>query len=203
MDKEIIAVDIDDVLALFAQGFAKFSNRRWGGSHRAEDYTEAWADFWNVSLEEAVKRSDEYHESSVISEFAHVVEAVPVLEELAKTYTLIVVTSRRKVLKPMTDAWIDTYFPGIFSAVHFAGIWDNHEQSIERRLKQSKADLCKELGASYLIDDQLKHCLGAIVAGITPLLFGNNLSHYTQPIPDAIIRVQDWEAVGEYFRAKG
>jgi len=203
MPKSIIAIDIDDVLSASAQGFTDFSNERWGNTHRVEDYTEAWAEFWKVPLEEALKRSDEYHESGIVSEFAHFSEAVPVLGRLANKYTLVVVTSRQRELESLTNTWIEKHFPGIFESIHYAGIGDNKDHSIEERLRHTKAAVCKKLGAHYLIDDQLKHCIGVLEEGIIPLLFGSSLPDASQPIPAGIVRVQDWQAVEEYFNAQG
>jgi len=207
MAKQVIAVDIDDVLSATAEGFTRYSNEQWGNTHKAENYSEAWADFWNVSIDEAMKRSDIYHASGVIGEFEHYAEALPVLRGLAKKYTLVVITSRKKAIKELTDAWLERHFPGVFSAVHYAGIWDikeGEERAIERRLSQTKTELARELGASYLIDDQLKHCAGAADAGIAALLFGGR--HRTvdrSVLPAGITFVQDWQAVEEYFSAKG
>lgn len=203
MERQIIGVDIDDVLSASAEGFTKYSNERWGGQYKAEDYTEAWADFWGVSIEEAMKRSDEYHSSTVPAEYDPFLEAVPVLSELHKKYKTVVITSRQKVFKELTNAWIDRHFYGVFDEVHYAGIWDDDSTSIERRLSATKAGLAKQLGVDYLIDDQLKHCIGAAEVGIGALLFGNHPAILDSSLPEGIVKIQDWDAVAEYFRAKG
>jgi 5'(3')-deoxyribonucleotidase len=205
MKRKVIAVDIDDVLSLTAEGFAAFSDERWGGKHKSEDYTEAWAEFWNVSIEEALKRSDEYHDSGVIATFNHHGTSVGVLRRLSKKYDIVVITSRRKTLKDLTDTWLATHYPGIFSEVHYAGIWDHdgEARSIEHRLNQTKTELAQQIGADYLIDDQPKHCVSAAAVGIQALLFGRHKSLDMLELPAGVIRVADWIAVEEYFDAKG
>jgi len=205
MSEQAIAVDIDDVLSATAEGFTAFSNERWGGKHLAEDYTEAWAEFWGISIEEALKRSDEYHNSNVISTFSHYKESVPVLRKLAEKYKLVVITSRKRMLKELTDTWLEQHYSGIFSEVHYAGIWDadGEVRSTEHRLNQTKAELARELGAEYLIDDQPKHCLSAAAIGIKALLFGRHKVLNNLALPENVIRVADWHAVEEYFDAQG
>jgi uncharacterized HAD superfamily protein len=122
--RQIIGVDIDDVLSATAEGFTTYSNERWGNKRKVEQYTEAWVEFWGVSTGEAIKRSDEYHSSDVISQFSYYEQAAPVLRELSKKYKIVVITSRRKMLKTLTDAWLEKYFPTLFEEVHYAGIWD-------------------------------------------------------------------------------
>jgi uncharacterized HAD superfamily protein len=204
MTRQIIGVDIDDVLSATAEGFTTYSNRRWGNKHKAEQYTEAWAEFWGVSTEEAIKRSDEYHSSGALSRFSYYEQAVPVLRELSKKYKIVVITSRRKTLKTLTDAWLEEHFSGLFEEVHYAGIWDtdDNNHSIEYRLKQTKADVAQQLGVTYLIDDQLKHCVGAADVGIKALLFGNHPATRMAQLPDGVVRAEDWHKVREYFHAQ-
>lgn len=197
--RKTIAVDVDDVLSASAEGFAEYSNLRWGAGVKPEDYTEEWAVFWNVPLKEAVKRSVEFHQSDTVSRYRHFDGALPILRNLRDRYNLIVVTSRQSVLKSHTDVWLEEHFPGIFSDTHYAGIWDSGQQ-VAHMLKRTKAELCRELGADYLIDDQLKHCVAAHEVGIVALLFGDYSWNKEVPTaPGGIIRVPSWQAVGEYF----
>ena len=85
MKRRKIGFDADDVLFRSAEGFAAYSNERWGLSLKSEDYTENWAEFWGVSLEEGIRRADEVHASGVFGTYQHFTEAAPVLAELAKS----------------------------------------------------------------------------------------------------------------------
>src|SRR5687767_8043156 len=148
--QKTIAIDIDDVLARNAEGFAAYSNERWGTGMLPEHYTEEWAVAWKVPPEEALNRADELHTSGAIGRYAHFEDAVHTLKHLHSRFDLIVVTSRRSILKPETDRWLEKHFPGIFSGVRFAGIWDT-THDVQHKLNQTKAELCRELGAHYLI----------------------------------------------------
>lgn len=151
---------------------------------------------WQVDLAEERKRSDEWHSSG------HIVHKLPkeygleVLKQLAKSYRLIIATSRRKIIQEDTKLWLEKHYKGIFSEVHFSGIWD-------ARMPQShtvtKAQLCTEIGADFLIDDQVKHCIGASEIGITALLFGDYNWNRNAQMPPGVVRVKDWLAVKEYF----
>ncbi|HLA48993.1 MAG TPA: hypothetical protein VJY84_00415, partial [Candidatus Saccharimonadales bacterium] len=65
-----------------------------------------------------------------------------------------------------------------------------------------KAEVCREIGADYLVDDQPKHCLAAADAGITALLFGDYKWTRVNNLPKNVIKVRNWPAVLEYFNAK-
>ena len=196
--RKTIGIDLDDVLSKSVEGFAEFSNRRWGGNHNVDDYTEEWEVFWDVPLEEAVRRSVEFHQSGATSEYVPIDQARTVLEHLALNYDLLVITSRRIVLKPETDVWLETHFPGLFRGIHHAGMWDT-DHDFAHKLKQTKAEIARELGVDYLIDDQPKHCIAAADAGITGLLFGEYAWSKAPDLPKNVVCVKDWSAVQAYF----
>jgi uncharacterized HAD superfamily protein len=200
--RKTIAVDIDDVLSRTAEGFIAFSNKQWAMQLTPEDYSEEWAVVWGVPLEEAISRSAVYHSSGAVGAFLPHEAAMPVLKRLAKKYNLVCVTSRREILKPETDHWVMHHFPHIFSGLHYAGIWDKplDGQNVQARLNATKAELCRELGAEYLIDDQLKHCIGAAEAGVQAILFGNyKWNREPAALPKGITRARHWDEVAEYF----
>ncbi len=204
MSKRVIAVDIDDVLSASAVGFAKFSNERWGSSLTADDYDEDWSKFWGVPLEEGIKRAGELHDAGLFGSYDTIGQALLVLQSLKGRYDLIVVTSRRQRIKPETDAWLAWNFPGIFSAVHYAGFYDRDKQTdVRKALVQHKAALCWELGVDYLVDDQLKHCLGAAECGVGALLFGNyRWNRVAEKLPAGVTEVHNWNEVKDYFDSK-
>jgi len=195
--KPIIAVDIDDVLAANAQSFVTFSNQRWGTRLTIDDYDEHWGQMWQVDHDEAERRAQEYFASGTMGRYELFSESLPVLKWLSQRYSLVIVTSRRALLTKETDAWVRQYLKGIFDKVVYAGMWD--KPTIHSH-KQTKAEALKEIGADYLIDDQLKHCEAAAAAGIQALLFGDYKWNHKDKLSDGIVRVKDWVAVKEYFQ---
>lgn len=198
MDKPIIGIDIDDVLANSAKGFVEWSNKRFGTSLAPSDYDEHFAKLWQIDNEETHIRTEELHKTGVLLGYESIDLAYGVLKKLSQKYKLVIVTSRRTQGRQDTLAWINKFYPGIFDAndINFAGIWDKIEDS---SLHRTKSDLCKKLGVDYLIDDQLKHCLSAADFNIKALLFGNYSWNQCDNLPVAVTRVANWAEVEKYF----
>lgn len=193
-----IAVDVDDVLAQSAKGLTAFSNRQWGTNLAPMDYDEHWANMWGVDIEEVKKRTQVFHDSGIVRNYEPMEGAVDVLLWLKNRYNLVILTSRGSAIRQDTRDWVDTYYPNIFTEVHLSGIWDDialHKYEV------TKTDICKQIGAEYLIDDQLKHCLSANDAGITSLLFGDYKWNYTSKLPRSIVKVTSWNDIKDYFES--
>ncbi len=200
MKQHTIAIDIDDVLADFAKGFVVFSNDRWGTHLTIDDYDEHWAKIWQVDNATVEARSNELHGSGMIRDLSSRDDARHVLEGLSTRYHLIVITSRRSQLRDDTLDWLSQHYPMIdTSNVTFAGFWDG--TITDESVKRTKADIAKGLGADYLIDDQLKHCLAASAAGIESILFGDYSWNQigANEMPDNMRRLSSWSEVDEYF----
>jgi uncharacterized HAD superfamily protein len=196
MKKPTIAVDIDDVLAAETEFIIEFSNKHFGHNLTREEYTEHWGDLWGVDLEEVERRAELIHESGNVSSYPLIEDGRAVLEHLKKHYRLVILTSRRDRLRQETLDWLDQHFPGLFDEVQFTGFFDTLND--DRHLL-TKADLLLEMGADYLIDDQLKHCAGAAEAGLNVILFGDRATYRDTDLPANVTRCLDWPAVQEYF----
>jgi 5'(3')-deoxyribonucleotidase len=199
MAKQVIAIDVDDVLALNAHAFTAYSNKHYGTNLHWSDYRDEWNKLWDVDHATIAQRGLEFHDSGAIAEYEHIAEALPVLQELKERYSLVVITSRRKRIYQVTLDWIEKYFPNIFDEIHFAGIFDDYKES---SYTETKLDMCRSVGASYLIDDLTKHCFAAADGGIQAVLFGNYKWNQADVLPEGVTRCNDWQAVREYFDAK-
>jgi 5'(3')-deoxyribonucleotidase len=199
--KQTIAVDVDDVLAANAEAFVEYSNAKWGTSLKPADYDEHWAVIWGIDQddhEELEKRAVEFL-THTTPKYKHFPEAEEALRRLSENYDLVVVTSRRAAMSADTLAWIDEHFPRIFKKVHFAGIWD---KMAEDRINITKAEVVKQVGAGYLIDDQPKHCIAAAEAGIKSILFGDYKWNRGTKLTPNMVRAKNWQEVLEYFDGK-
>ncbi len=194
--KPVIAIDIDDVLSLNAEGFAKWSNERFGTHISVDDYQEHWAEVWKVQIEEAQRRADEFHSSNNVGGYKVVPGAKEALLKLKEKFDLILLTSRRSSIAEFTREWIDINYPGIFKDCIFCGFFD--VKGIER-LKLTKAELVKQVNASYFIDDQLKHVEAAASLDIPCLLFGDYAWNQKENLPQNITRVKNWAEILKYF----
>jgi uncharacterized HAD superfamily protein len=195
-NKPVIAVDIDGVLVSEAEFIVHYSNKHWGHNLSLDDYREHWADMWKVGPEEVERRADILHSPGIIKKYRLLDNAHRVLSELSKNFRLIVITSRRKMVEEETIDWLEENFGDIFEQIHFTGFWDTI--TVESHLL-SKADLSKELGVTYLIDDQPKHCFGAAKHGIKAILFGDYAESRHLDPPEGVKRCSNWQEVLEYF----
>lgn len=197
--KSIIAVDIDDVIAAHAPAFIEYSNKKYGTNLTINDYQgDHWDKIWKVDHDEAVKRSDEYHDSNYIATYGIIEGAFETLKQLKPYFKLVILTTRQNSINQLTKDWIDKYYPDIFDNIVFAGFFDSFTKD---SVNMTKADLVKSVGADYLIDDQLKHVLTAAEIGIESLLFGDYPWNQTDKLPHNVIRVKNWQEVLEFFDA--
>jgi uncharacterized HAD superfamily protein len=200
MGKQIIAVDIDEVLADTAEGFIAYSNDNFGTNLKTGDFTEHWMDLWQVDHKEMERRARQFHHSGAVSQYTFKEHAKPVLEKLKDNYLLIVITSRNSRIIKETHAWVDEHFAGIFDDIKFAGIFDGPFN--EEMLHKTKGELFASNQVNYVIDDQLKHCLAAAKLGVNSILFGDYSWNQAEDLPKLITRCSDWLAVEEYFDAR-
>jgi uncharacterized HAD superfamily protein len=196
-DKPIIAVDIDDVISASAPAFIAYSNEKFGTKLTIDDYQERWADLWKVENDEVIKRAHEYHESGHHATYEPLTGALEGLMELKKNFKLVVLTTRRNSINQLTKDWIHKFYPDIFDDFIFTGFFDNPSTT---GVHMTKAELAKDIGAQYLIDDQLKHILASAEIGIKGLLFGDYFWNKINSLPGNVTRVRNWKEVMEYFK---
>lgn len=201
--KPTIAVDIDDVLAANAEAFVKFSNERWGTTLNPDDYSEHWAEMWKIDYDEESKRRDVIIREKIFTKHEFFDEAKPALEILKKKYRLVIVSSRGPRIRSETIEWINKSFPGVFDEIHFAKIWDATDVHTLEKLKITKAEILKQIGANYLIDDQPKHCVAAAEAGVKSIIFGDYMWNRDVKMTKNMVRAKNWQEVLEYFDGRG
>lgn len=196
MNKPTIAVDIDDVLALSVDKFIEWSNDKFGTNIKFEDYIEDWSELWGISQAETTERVNQMYGEGLPAKYSHIEEAVEVLNKLKADYELVVATARRSAEHMVSRDWIKKHYPAVFKDIHFAGIWD---EITEQSPQKTKAKLCQELGVDYLIDDQVKHCIGVDEIGVKALLYGDYPWNKHIELPEGIKRVHNWKEVEDYF----
>ncbi len=168
--KLTIAVDIDDVISKNAQAFVEFSNKKWGTHLTVDDYQDHWAEMWKVEHKEVEKRAREYHESGHAATYQTIDGAKEALQKLKERFRLVILTSRRNSVNQLTREWIEKLYPDIFDDIVFSGSYDTLTQDSH---KKTKGELARDIGADYIIDDQLKHIQAAAELGIRGVLFGD------------------------------
>ena len=193
MKRKAIAIDVDDVLASHVEAFILFSNSNYGTNLQISDYDDQWVHMWQVEHEEISRRKAEFHQPANVAAFEFKEEARAALAVLASNYDLYVVTARPKELVEITHQWLEKHLPGVFKGVHFVPIWEP-DNTI------TKADICKQLGAEYLIDDMPRHCAVVAEAGIQAILFGE-YGWNKHGLTPGVTRCRDWKEVSAFFSA--
>jgi len=198
-NKPLIAIDVDDVLAVHAQEFVNYSNKKWGTNLKVGDYHDHWAEIWQVDWDETQRRLHGYLNAGQFAKYKTVNDADIALKKLKKRYKLAVLTARQQSLAEDTKAWIAKHFMDTFDEIHFAGVWD---LSLKEAVNRDKTAVAQQIGAEYLIEDQLKYALPVAKAGIEVLLFGDYPWNQADRLPKGVTRVKNWQEVLEYFDGK-
>ncbi len=201
MSKELVLLDIDDVIAANAEGFIAWSNHEFGTNLKPIDYTEDFTRLWpGIGMDEIQRRANLFHGSDAMLSYGHIEEGATSLQGLTERYRFIAATSRRRVSELITRTWIEQSYAGIFEDVVFAGIYD--EPTRHGHHLRTKADVYRKLKPDYVVDDQAKHCFVAAELGVPTVLFGNYSWTPKDNLPGLVTWCKDWRETREYFEGK-
>jgi 5'(3')-deoxyribonucleotidase len=191
MTKEVIALDIDDVAVKHVEGFIKWSNETWGTNLTTEEYSEAWHELWDIEPEEVEARKKLFFTDEIVGGFEVIEGASEGITALASLKKVIGVTSRRESLRLVTEQALEIIAPGAVDEVIFATYFKDGQ-----KFTRSKGEICPGIGATHLIDDQLKHCLAVGEVGVNSILFGDYPWNKTSDeLPNGIVRARSWQEV--------
>jgi uncharacterized HAD superfamily protein len=195
-DRPVIAVDIDDVLLPYGAGLLDYSNQKYKTKLEYNSVTSLdFSESLEITAEDFLEHLFDYVKN-------HQIKLTPnqgsqkVLNYLKNNYRICIITFRSPPLYKTTHSWLDRHFPGVFDEVIMLGgkIFGEHK---------SKAEICQEIGASWLIEDQLKVAVEAAQSGINVLLFGDYPWNKLDRPPKNMTRVKNWQEVLEYFDGTG
>jgi 5'(3')-deoxyribonucleotidase len=173
-----------------------YMNDTYGFKHTEADYLVTgpfenyWERIWQLDPEQAQKRYEAFVVSSYKENLEPMKDALDTLKNLRKRYDLVIVTSRDHRTVEWTHNALSKHYPNIFDDVHFVPLWGNGE-------KVTKAKICVEIGASYLLDDNYEHCKLAAETGIEAILFGDYGWNRNQALVKGMVRCKNWQAVGD------
>jgi 5'(3')-deoxyribonucleotidase len=196
--RQTIAVDIDEVLMPHFQDLINWYNQNYGTHLTLADNHPKSTEGWGTdSFEEAVQRVHKFLLSDSFKKSMPFKEAKDAVRKLATDYRMVIITAREDIVKETTYRWLKTHFENLFDETHFTSAY-----SLQGKARH-KADIAREIGADYLIDDSVEHIERAVETGIKGLLFGDYPWQDKKIIPSKAIRVKSWEEVLEYFDAAG
>jgi 5'(3')-deoxyribonucleotidase len=198
-NRELIAVDADEVLASLVDVVNEFNNAIYGTHLTREDYKVPglqrgyFAQVLGVTDEEMSERLRRLHREGWADDQKVMDGAEEATTELRRDYDLAIVTNRSPLSLDRTYEWVDRHLPNTFRDIHFTALWrDDGELA-------TKAEVCRDIGADYLIDDYVEHCNPAAEASIQPLLFGEYGWNIGEDLHPKVVRVAGWSAVREFF----
>lgn len=202
MSKQLIAIDLDDVLAKGTESLRLLVNQRLGVNLTEEDYRVPKDVYWGYYEYVWQKHgiADKVDFTALNKEMevdqSHVPafeESRGILAELSSKYEFVVVTARDPAWEAATHIWMNTNYPNVFSAVYFAG----------QNGGKSKGKVCLDIGADWLIDDSISHGHAALEQGIKVILFGDYGWQMEQEIHQDIIRCLNWHEVRRILDGQG
>lgn len=195
MTKRTIAIDIDDVIADSTEALRVSVNERTGAALTRDHYLKVGGEYWGYY--ERVWRAHDLISQVSYKEYAAAMakdqSSVPLLpgadlaiRELAKRFHIIFITARDKKSEQETRRWIREHFAANDFEVYFC---ESHTDTTAK----TKGQLCKDFGASILIDDNVGHCQSALDENLSAILFGEY--GWQADVPKGMVRCFDWSEV--------
>lgn len=190
---EVIAVDADEILAAFLEHFLIYHNLKYKTSLKKEDVLSfKLEELFNIEEADVLIRMNEYYESGEVLRIGVVEGAAEGVENLLrKGYELQIITARPPFYREATVEWVGKHFPDKFKQIHFA--FNPFNKNSE---KLTKAEICHQIGAKVLIDDNLINALDCAENGITVYLMDATWNQ-TEDLPENVIRVKSWKEIVE------
>lgn len=167
MDKKIIAVDIDGVLADWVKSAVPRLNKILGTTLSInDDIAFDLHKAFGVPPKKMQWALEELYKDFSVLDLKPVRGAQKSIDELHEKYKLIAITAREKKFWNETEIWIKKYFDkeitvyfGTGQGKPFGG--GDHEDN--------KLALCRKYGVAYLIEDNPAEILAALETDTTPL----------------------------------
>ena len=186
-----IAVDCDEVLINSMQGFSRYVKEKFGYNWLYHDYKHYRLEenkHIGLSRDQIMDMFNAYLES----DYAKKTEAIPWAFEKLKElhlawHTLHVITARWESQSAITKYQIEKNFPWLFTNI-FA-VWD------ARGNYTSKAEVCKNIGASVLIEDSMDNCLDASKDNIYSFLLERPRNVWREEHHPYVKKIQHWAEI--------
>ncbi len=191
----LIAIDIDEVLADFANPLDKYIKGKFGlKMDRHKWNTDRWWQTWGGSRTTAIGKIYSFLTSAEFKRIKPVPGAVAGVRALEKMgHELMVITGRPAEVMPETRKWLERYFPGQFVRVECT---DFH---IAKGGHKTKGVICNEFGCQVMIDDFPHYAEECADDDTKVFLFDTGYNHTFHKLK-GIVRVKDWKDVVEKIK---
>eukprot|EP00877_Chromochloris_zofingiensis_P012253 jgi/Chrzof1/7281/Cz02g17200.t1 len=171
------------VLGRFVHALNQFCEEQYGMAYDVGDYwVYEFAKIWNCTQDRSNSIVHEFFNSSHFSQGIPVIPgAYDALNRLSRSgCELVVVTSRQHVIQDITLDWIDRHYPNLFEEVYFG----NHFAM--SGISRKKSDICRQIGADVLIDDNPTYAYDCAQHGINVLLYDWEGAYPWSKLPDGM-----------------
>ncbi len=185
-----IGIDLDDTLVDFNSALREWHNEECRTSLRRDDFKSySLNETLGETEEEINQKMNDFYNSGYFENIQPIPGAIAAIEKLSKREELFLITSRPDFLNEKTIESLNRFFPGKFLDI----IHSINHYSKRKNSGKSKVEICRDLGASRLIDDSLDYIMQCLETGeVRGLLFGNYPWNQLNGLPTNIIRVKNW-----------
>jgi len=157
----VIMVDCDDVLVDSTRYSVDVYNKKYGTNIPLERAHLLQYKDWGGERELVLKRIVELQNTDEFNNLPPRRDALEVVARLGKEHELHLVTARAPEAEKTTLRMLEQFPANLFKSIHHIGS------------DKLKGEVCKELGADVMVDDNLKHVISAYENGIKlPIWFG-------------------------------
>jgi uncharacterized HAD superfamily protein len=144
-----IVFDMDEIIYPFLDTYLKFYNPRHETNWKKEDFfSYEFQDVMGIPLEKIIEELECFYKTKEFDEAAPIEGIKEVIYELRKKNDLYIASGRINHLKEKTSDYLKRNFEDSFKGVYLA---DYHP--FEKRQLNPKQKICKELGASLMLED--------------------------------------------------
>jgi 5'(3')-deoxyribonucleotidase len=200
--RQVLALDLDEVLGGFIPALCKWHNRVYGSRFAPRDFfSYTFAEVWGGSLSEGQAKVFAFFQSPEFLALEPVAGAQEAVARLSRRFEVHVVTSRQLEIEGETLAWLSRHFEGLIAQhnVHLGNHWSRLSPGPDAQCasKKSKAEMCAAISAVALVDDSPRYCREVSDAlGIATLLFGDYAWNADDsPLHARTVRCSNWRAV--------
>lgn len=183
----VIAIDCDDVLLETTPFLVDAYNQKFGTNVTLEHAHASNNPEWGTDDSALIlarltdlQKTDEY-----CAVMPHP-DAILAVRELAKDHELHLITARDPSIENLTRSMLDTYLSGCFTSMEHVG------------KDRSKGEVCRQIHADVLIDDNIRHLVSALEMGMSAggaLHFGDYVWNSVDTVPTGVVRCGTWRDV--------
>lgn len=196
--RPVIAVDIDEVLLPLHEHFLYHHNEQYGTKFVYPDPEGRYLlqEFTGEEVPVLLQKLRTYYESGETKHLQPLPGAVAAIKQLRKRYDLVIISNQQLFQGKYSQIAIKKHFGNAFKDIYFTALPAPGHDPL------SKSEICKKVGATYLVDDTIKNAVHCAAEGIEVILFGDYHWNKQEDLPAGITRCRDWQEVLEYFDGK-